>query len=311
MVVAHNSPFDIPHNAASNQVYGVTQQLNDGIRGLQFETHMQNNTLRLCHTSCDLLDVGTLEAYLASVVKWLEINPYEVVTIMMGNDDRVDPENYVAPIINSGLLRYVYTTPQNPMPLSAWPTFAEMILSQKRVVVMLDYLANQTAIPWLLDQFGQQWQTPFSPTDLSFPCTEQRPPKQPRETSKNRMYMMNHNLNIEISIASISLLVPTYGILNQTNSANAGTFGSLQRGVENCTAMWGRPPNFLLVDFYNLGNFNGSVFQVAAMANNVSYNRTQCCGTSDPASNGAEGVRELVDWRGALLGTVVLFVALR
>lgn len=33
MVVAHNSPFVKAHNAASNQLYPVTNQLNDGIRG--------------------------------------------------------------------------------------------------------------------------------------------------------------------------------------------------------------------------------------------------------------------------------------
>lgn len=41
--------------------------------------------------------------------------------------------------------------------------------------------------------------------------------------------------------------------------------------------MWDRPPNFLLVDFYNYGNFNGSVFEVAAEMNNVTYDR-ECCG---------------------------------
>lgn len=33
MVVAHNSPFVKPHNAASNQMYPVLTQLRDGIRG--------------------------------------------------------------------------------------------------------------------------------------------------------------------------------------------------------------------------------------------------------------------------------------
>jgi hypothetical protein len=33
MVVAHNSPFVVPHNAASNQVYPVLNQLEDGVRG--------------------------------------------------------------------------------------------------------------------------------------------------------------------------------------------------------------------------------------------------------------------------------------
>jgi hypothetical protein len=46
--------------------------------------------------------------------------------------------------------------------------------------------------------------------------------------------------------------------------------------------MHGRPPNFLLVDYYNMGSFNGSVFEVAARANNVTYNRT-CCGTTSLA----------------------------
>jgi len=41
---------------------------------------------------------------------------------------------------------------------------------------------------------------------------------------------------------------------------------------------WDRPPNWLLVDFYNRGSAPGSVFEVAAQANGVTYNRP-CCGT--------------------------------
>jgi hypothetical protein len=43
---------------------------------------------------------------------------------------------------------------------------------------------------------------------------------------------------------------------------------------------WGRPPNFLLVDFYNVGKPSGSVFEVVARANEVIYNR-QCCGIAE------------------------------
>lgn len=52
-------------------------------------------------------------------------------------------------------------------------------------------------------------------------------------------------------------------------------------------ATWGRPPNFLLVDYYNEGSFPGSVFQVAATMNNVTYNG-HCCGSS---SSGALRLR--------------------
>ena len=42
-------------------------------------------------------------------------------------------------------------------------------------------------------------------------------------------------------------------------------------------AEWPRPPNFLLVDYYNDGSYPGAVFEVAAQWNNVTYNRP-CCG---------------------------------
>jgi len=74
---------------------------------------------------------------------WLQTHRFEVITILMGNNDRVDPSTYVAPFQNSGILDYVYVPPSQPMNLTGWPTFGEMILTNKRVVVMLDYLADQ------------------------------------------------------------------------------------------------------------------------------------------------------------------------
>ncbi|KAF2179265.1 PLC-like phosphodiesterase [Zopfia rhizophila CBS 207.26] len=279
MVVTHNSPFVVPHNIASNQELYVLQQLHDGIRGLQFETRMFNGTLSLCHTTCDLLNVGTLEAYLRTVACWLKKHPYEVISIMMGNGNRVAPTTYIAPFKNAGLLRYVYTPPSRNMTLDQWPTLSEMILENRRVVVMLDYLANQTQVPWLLDEFAYQWQTQFSPTDANFPCTVQRPVNQPPEVSRNYMYMANHNLNVVIPVrlGDNPVLIPAYTLLKKVNAVQGN--GSLGRHVDDCIAMWGRPPNWLLVDYYNYGNFNGSVFQVAASANNVSYDRKSCCET--------------------------------
>jgi hypothetical protein len=247
---------------------------------VQFETHYPNATagLRLCHTSCDLLDAGSLEIYLKTVLNWLSENPYEVIAIMMGNDNRIPASNYIEPFKNAGLLSYLYTPPTPNMTLSEWPTLSEMIIRNERVVVMLDYLANQTEVPWLLDQFAYQWQTPFSPTDPAFPCTEQRPPNQADEVSRDRMYMVNHNLNIDVQILGQDILIPAYTLLHEVNAVSGS--GSLGRNVDNCTAVWGRPPNWLLVDYYNYGNFNGSVFQVAATANKVSYNQSSCCGAT-------------------------------
>ncbi|ORY10891.1 PLC-like phosphodiesterase [Clohesyomyces aquaticus] len=286
-VCAHNSPFVRKNNAGSNQAYGVTQQLNDGIRMLQGQIHEVNGTLYYCHTSCDLLNAGTVESYLAEVVSWVENHPFDVITIIFGNADYerkdangnplVTSKNFVSPITDSGLLQYIYQPPKTAMTLEDWPTLGELIVRGKRVITFIDYNFDTDAVPYLLWEFYNIWETPYSPTDIQFPCTIGRPEGLNQNKSQSMMYMANHNLNVEVSIAGSSLLIPNNVALNVTNGLN-GT-GSLGLMTNTCISDWGRPPNFLLVDYYNAGPFNGSVFEVAARANNVTYDR-KCCGTA-------------------------------
>ena len=232
MVTAHNSPFVNPNNVAANQDYGVVAQLNDGIRMLQGQTHYVNGTIYYCHTSCGLLNAGTAESYFRNITTWLAAHPFDVVTILIGNGDYINVENYTAPITSSGLLRYAYTPPQIPMALDDWPTLSSFILSGKRAIIFMDYQANQTSVPYILDEFSQLWETPFDPTNDTFPCVVQRPPKLSDADAKTRLYMINHNLNTEISLAGISLLVPTTPKLNITNGVSGD--GSLGLTANNC-----------------------------------------------------------------------------
>lgn len=298
---AHNSAFDITGNVASNQQYDITAQLNDGIRMIQGETHYENDTMYSCHTSCELLNAGTFQSELETVKDWVENNPYDVVTILIVNSDYVDVGNYTAPFINSGLGPYLYVPPYIPMRLDDWPTLSELILTQKRVVVFMDYQANQTQVPYILDEFSHMWETPFSPTNDSFPCTLQRPPTLTNATRARDeyMYLANHNLNLELSIASYSLLLPDTADINTTNSNETET-GMLGAMADTCTNDWGRAPNFLLVDYYNVGN--GSVFEVAAKHNNVTYNR-KCCGYDTTNDAG-----KLLDGAASRLALVVALI---
>ncbi|KAJ5811755.1 hypothetical protein N7474_008056 [Penicillium riverlandense] len=283
MVAAHNSPFVRPGNAASNQMFDVTSQLDDGVRMLQFQVHLQNGTMYLCHTNCDLLNVGPLSDYLDTVAKWLSQNTYDVVTFLMGNFDYVLPGNITDVIEASPLKDYIYTPPKIPMGLDDWPTLGEMIITGKRAVFFMDYGAKPKEYPWLMDEFSQIWETPFSPTNRNFPCTEQRPPGLSREDAEKRMYIANHNLNLELNFGGLSMLIPNLADMAETNAVSG--FGSLGWMAENCTKDWNRPPNFLLVDYYNYGNTNGSVFEVAADMNNVTYNG-KCCGMNSAAAHG-------------------------
>ncbi|KAK9782595.1 putative Secreted protein [Seiridium cardinale] len=282
-VSCHNSPFVTANNLAANQQYDVTYQLNDGVRFIQAQIQWPTNATEphFCHTSCDILDAGPITDWLGTVKDWVASHPYDVVTILLGNGNYSVPSIYYPYIESTGILDYVYTPPLVPMTLNDWPTLAEMILTGKRVVMFLDYMANQTEYPWLLDEFSQMWETPFDPTDNNFPCDVQRPPNLADADAQNRLYLINHNLNIELSLLGTSLLVPARDELNVTNAVN-GT-GSVGLAGENCLNQWGRAPNFLNVDYYNRGSYAGSVFEAAAQFNNVTYSRS-CCGTTSAAS---------------------------
>ena len=126
-------------------------------------------------------------------------HPFEVVTMVIDNYDSLAPTNFTQPMIDSGLMDLVYQPPSHSMELEDWPTLGAMIDANTTLVVMLDYGADES-VPWLMDHFVMMWETPFSPTDTSFPCTPNRPPNRPCTDRQKRLYMANHNLNIGVIV---------------------------------------------------------------------------------------------------------------
>ncbi|KAM4063910.1 hypothetical protein HRG_007001 [Hirsutella rhossiliensis] len=286
-VGAHNSPFVRPGNSGSNQELPVKTQLDDGVRLVQGQMQwpVNGSVPHFCHTTCDLLDAGPITDWLTQVREWVDAHPYDVVTVLLGNGNYSTPDLYAPYIEQTGILKYTYEAPFLPMALDDWPTLEDLIVRGKRVVMFMDYKADQKKYPWLLDEFAHMWESPFDPQDRNFPCPVQRPPGLSNETARDRLYLANHNLNVQFNVFGAEVLVPAVAVLNQTNAAEGP--GSLGLAANNCRNDWGRTPNFLHVDYYNYGQPPGSVFEVAARANNVTYNRT-CCGkvSSAPATLG-------------------------
>lgn len=120
-----------------------------------------------------------------------------------------------------------------------------MILTNKRVVMFMDYNANQSSVPYILDEFTHIWETPFSPTNVSFPCTQQRPPGLPEsEARDNYMYLANHNLNTAVDLSALIgspgpegqtvILIPNTAEINNTNGA-FNQLGQVEATRLNCT----------------------------------------------------------------------------
>lgn len=210
---------------------------------MQGETHWVNNTVYNCHTTCDLLNAGTWQSELETLAAWLAQHPYDVVTFLIVNSDYTTVENYVPAIQNSGIAQYLYTPQYVPQYRDQWPTLGEMILANTRVVLFMDYNANQTAVPYVLDEFSHIWETPFSPTNQSFPCSQQRPPGLNQTMARDQyMYLANHNLNTAIDIGAItgsssssSILIPNTAELNITNG-DQDQYGRLGAMSVNCTS---------------------------------------------------------------------------
>ncbi|OAA68655.1 PLC-like phosphodiesterase, TIM beta/alpha-barrel domain protein [Niveomyces insectorum RCEF 264] len=310
-VGAHNSPFVLRNNLAANQALTVTEQLDDGVRFLQAQMQWPTNASvpHFCHTSCDLLDAGPITDWLGEVAHWVAHHPYDVVTVLLGNGNYSTPDRYAPLIASTGLPQYAYVPPHKPMALDDWPTLETMILRGTRVVLLLDYMADETAYPWLLDEFTYLWETPFDPlidAGDPLPCTVQRPPGLPTEDAvHDRLYLLNHNLNVEVSLLGMTFLIPTVAIADQINAV-AGPH-SLGDAAAQCASTWQRAPTVLNVDYYNYGSPPGSVFEVAAKLNNVTYDPDTCCG--EPAESRAD--RTSAPWLWTTFAVVVFGIAAR
>ncbi|PYH50051.1 uncharacterized protein BP01DRAFT_412863 [Aspergillus saccharolyticus JOP 1030-1] len=247
-VGAHDSPFVGPL-PQQNQNIDVTAQLDLGIRFLQGQTHqsIDNETILLCHTSCLLEDAGSLEAYLATVKTWLDDNPDEVVTLLLTNGDSLPVDRFAEAFTSAALTDYAFVPKSSPATLAidAWPTLQELISNGTRLVTFLDYGADTTTVPYILDEFAYFFETPYDVTDASFSsCSIDRPSG---ASATGRMYIVNHFLDIDI----LGILIPDRDRAAETN-AEAGD-GSIGAQADLCLSIYGRLPNVILVDFVDQG----------------------------------------------------------
>ncbi|KAF5312302.1 hypothetical protein D9619_002929 [Psilocybe cf. subviscida] len=265
-VGAHDS-YAIGNSLTTNQDQSITTQLDDGIRMLQMQAHNESGVIRLCHTSCSLYDGGTLEDYLKLVL-----------SLLIVNIDNMPASSFGA-VFQSVGLDSVSFKPQTPsLPRTAWPTLGELIDGNTRLLTFLDNGADTTQVPYLIDEFTNIWETAFNVIDPNFDCNVNRTKASDPST---QMFLINHFLDKIL----VGVPVPATDKLNVTNAVSG--FGSLGAQVDTCVTTQGRPPNFMLVDFYEYGG--GSVFQVAAQINGVQYNPSKPIANPSSTATGAAG----------------------
>ena len=139
-----------------------------------------------------------------------------------------------------------------------------MIDSGSRVVIFLDAGADQDIVDFILPEFTFMWETPFDQTNQSFPCNVDRPPYLQGQFPQGRLAVINHFLDIELPGDT---LIPDEGEASVTNGVQG--FGSLGLQAQQCAAIYGRYPNFFLVDCTSLRIFEGALVMVDYDEGNV------------------------------------------
>lgn len=176
---------------------------------------------------------------MVEVVGWLRDNPFEVISIFIGNGDYVDVEDFVKPLKTSGIADMAYIPPpKRILHYDEWPTLEELITMGKRVIVFMDHRADETRVPYILTQFLHMWETKSSPMDDNFTCVVDKPAWLSKDGGY--IYMANHNLNVEVEVFGIPILVPDKVNLNRSNAASGG-YGTIGLAVEQCVGMFPPP----------------------------------------------------------------------
>ncbi|KXX79067.1 hypothetical protein MMYC01_203063 [Madurella mycetomatis] len=250
---AHNSAFvrdeSTGNSLAGNQFFNATVALSSGIRLLQAQVHLSNGTLQLCHTLCELLDAGSLEAWLSRIKSWLDANPNEVVTLLLVNADDQPVSSFGAAFEGSGISTYGFV-PSG----TGWPTLQEMITSGRRLVTFIASVDADPQHPYLLSEFSHVFETPFAVTSLSgFTCNLDRPSEAgsaEAAIAAGLLPLVNHFAYTSITA---DIMVPNAGDIDITNSPSTSETGALGLHVQTCQAQWGLQPVFVLVDFYDRG----------------------------------------------------------
>ncbi|EWG44018.1 hypothetical protein FVEG_05236 [Fusarium verticillioides 7600] len=256
---AHGSSFLRDGNnglaAAGNQNFNATDALDAGLRLLQAQVHKENNTLRLCHTSCGILDAGPLEDWLTKINVWMKANKNEVVTLLLVNSDDAKPDEFGQAINGSGIAELAYA-PATQEPTSEWPTLKSMIDNSTRLVTFVTNIDASTQYPYLMPEFDYVFETAFEvPSLTGFNCTVDRPSKikdGATAMASNYMGLVNHFKYQSLSDNS-DLFVPDTENIDTVNSDGTSEDGQLGKHLQQCRQDWGAVPNFVLVDFFEKG----------------------------------------------------------
>jgi hypothetical protein len=243
----HNAMGNAEENwPQPNQRFGLTRQLADGVRSMMLDTHFYGGEVVLCHAICNLGESAGFKPReplldgLARIREYLEVDGGAVLSIIF--ESYISEAQTAQAFADAGLAGYLHEQdPEEP-----WPTLEELIASGKRLVVFTD--DSSATLPWHHYVWDHAWETHYS-----FYSTEDFRCAINRGSAANPLFILNH------------FLTRNFGSFTLAMAANRAPLFP-DRALQ-CQAESGRLPNFVTVDFHDVG----VLFQVTDMLNGAAH----------------------------------------
>jgi hypothetical protein len=215
------------------QNQAVSSQLATSIRVLSLEVERYQDAVSVCRGDCTLGNTP-FRTVLLAVKDFLDANPREVVTLLV--DTSLDVGSVEPEFVASGLDAVAWA--QNET--EPWPTLQAMIDASKRLVVFANPLG--TGPPWLLPRQDWIWETGSDWTSL--PAMNCSPAV--GDTARP-LYLVYHGL-VEAPDGDRP------GQPSEALASEANAWPTVTARLQACAAQFGHGPNFVVVDFFNLGD---------------------------------------------------------
>ncbi|XP_057973072.1 PI-PLC X domain-containing protein At5g67130-like isoform X2 [Malania oleifera] len=127
-----------PRITITNQEDSITQQLNNGVRGLMLDTYDFKGDVWLCHSfGGECKDYTAFEPAidtLREIEAFLSANPSEIVTLIL--EDYVKAPNGLTKVFTeAGLMKYWFPLAQMPKNGQDWPLVVDMVTNNHRLLV--------------------------------------------------------------------------------------------------------------------------------------------------------------------------------
>ena len=217
-----------------NQNFNITSQLNDGVRAFMLDVYSEDDQLVLYHGVSEL-GSSLFSDVLNEFKTFIDDNPNEVITLIL--EDYSSIIELSDALFTSGIIQDLYEHDE----VIGWPTLQEMIDLDNRIVLFSD---NEVQNPpsWFHFLWEHAVETHFSNASIDeFSCDFNR------GNSQNDLFILNH------FITNYELVLGNLEIYNQqVEEINSNPY-FIDR-VYDCESQKNKFPNFITVDFYDVGD---------------------------------------------------------